>query len=86
MGMLAQVANQQGKHLARNLNRGTENPFRYLGNHVGETEDPFRYQFMGSMAQLGTWDAVVDMDGHTVSVGVRLWHLSRVTCHVSPVT
>ena len=27
------------------------------------TEKEFKYQFMGSMAQLGTWDAVVDL-GH----------------------
>jgi len=47
LGMLAQVANQQGRHLARSLNSGQETHFRY--------------QFMGSMAQLGTWDAVVDL-------------------------
>ena len=27
------------------------------------TDKKFKYQFMGSMAQLGTWDAVVDL-GH----------------------
>ena len=41
---------------------------------------------MGSMAQLGTWDAVVDMDGHTVSVGVGLGRMSPVTCRLSPNT
>merc|ERR1719481_1109101 len=40
LAMLAQVANQQGKYLARQLNRGTEEKFKYM--------------FMGSMAQLGT--------------------------------
>jgi len=47
LGMLAQVANQQGKHLANSLN--------------SNKETGFKYQFLGSMAQLGTWDAVVDM-------------------------
>ena len=28
-----------------------------------KNEKEFKYQFMGSMAQLGTWDAVVDL-GH----------------------
>jgi NADH dehydrogenase FAD-containing subunit len=56
LGQLAQVANQQGRHLARSLNRGQE--------------EPFHYRSLGAMAQLGTWDAVVDTGhGPTVSVG-----------------
>lgn len=53
LAMLAQVANQQGKYLAKSLNKG-----KFA---------PFEYRFMGSMAQLGTWKAVVDLDGSTVS-------------------
>lgn len=49
LGLLAQVANQQGKYLAA-----------YMNNDLDPAYKPFRYQFMGSMAQLGTWDAVLD--------------------------
>jgi len=49
LGLLAQVANQQGKYLAAYMNKDLDPAYK-----------PFRYQFMGSMAQLGTWDAVVD--------------------------
>ena len=51
--MLAQVANQQGKYLAKSLNKGSNKPFRYI--------------FMGSMAQLGTWNAVADLNGPKVT-------------------
>lgn len=54
--MLAQVANQQGRHLARHLNTGSQ--------------DPFKYQFLGSMVQLGTWDAVVDLGRHQTMSGL----------------
>ena len=53
LAMLAQVANQQGKYLARRLNKNTDQPFKYI--------------FMGSMAQLGTWDAVADLNGPKVT-------------------
>ena len=53
LAMLAQVANQQGKYLARSLNKGSNKPFRYI--------------FMGSMAQLGTWNAVADLNGPKVT-------------------
>ena len=46
LGLLAQVANQQGMYLAKHFNTGTESPFKY--------------RFFGSMAQLGTFDAVVE--------------------------
>jgi len=49
LGLLAQVANQQGKYLAAYMNKDLDPAYK-----------PFRYQFMGSMAQLGTWDAVLD--------------------------
>ena len=75
LGMLAQVANQQGKHLANSLNRSNVNGnpnwrvntwwiksrFQYLLDNHRNQEMRFKYQFLGSMAQLGTWDAVVDM-------------------------
>ena len=48
------MANQQGKYLAA-----------YMNKDLDPACKPFRYQFMGSMAQLGTWDAVVD--GPTVA-------------------
>ena len=50
--MLAQVANQQGRYLARTLNKGEI-----------ESARPFRYKFMGSITQLGTWNAVADLNG-----------------------
>ena len=53
LAMLAQVANQQGKYLARSLNKGQDKQFRYV--------------FMGSMAQLGTWNAVADLNGPKVT-------------------
>ena len=48
------MANQQGKYLASYMNKGHDKPFRYT--------------FMGSMAQLGTWDAVVE--GPNSAVGM----------------
>lgn len=56
LAMLAQVANQQGKYLANTLNHGDSKPAK-----------PFRYIFMGSMAQLGTWNAVADLNGPKVT-------------------
>jgi len=53
LAMLAQVANQQGKYLAKSLNTDSEKPFKYI--------------FLGSMAQLGTWNAVADLNGPTVT-------------------
>ena len=46
--MLAQVANQQGKHLADIFNKN-------------DLERPFKFQFRGSMAQLGLFQAVADL-------------------------
>ena len=57
LAMLAQVANQQGKYLAKSLNRGPDL----------DSVKPFRYIFMGSMAQLGTWNAVADLNGPKVT-------------------
>lgn len=48
LAMLAQVANQQGKFLGKCLNKDENLPFRYIN--------------MGSMAQLGTYDAVADLN------------------------
>eukprot|EP00090_Calanus_glacialis_P022967 TRINITY_DN35350_c0_g1_i1.p1 TRINITY_DN35350_c0_g1~~TRINITY_DN35350_c0_g1_i1.p1 ORF type:complete len:463 (+),score=155.26 TRINITY_DN35350_c0_g1_i1:160-1389(+) len=53
LAMLAQVANQQGKYLGKVFNKDMEKPFNYI--------------FMGSMAQLGTWKAVADLNGPTVT-------------------
>jgi len=50
LASLAQVANQQGAYLASVFNRGSE----------GELKD-FEYVFLGSMAQLGLFKAVVDL-------------------------
>ena len=54
LAMLAQVANQQGKYLARALNRPQE-------------DREFQYRFMGSMAQLGTGKAIVEMEVAKIS-------------------
>ena len=62
LGMLAQVANQQGKYLAKSLNRWKEHFLKFHSTQLcSNREIGFKYQFLGSMAQLGTWDAVVDM-------------------------
>ena len=62
LGMLAQVANQQGKHLANSLNRWIKHFHNFHSTQLcSNREIGFKYQFLGSMAQLGTWDAVVDM-------------------------
>jgi len=53
LAMLAQVANQQGKYLGKVFNNDIDKPFSYV--------------FMGSMAQLGTWNAVADLNGPTVT-------------------
>ena len=53
LAMLAQVANQQGKFLGKCLNKDKDMPFRYVN--------------MGSMAQLGTYDAVADLKGGKLS-------------------
>ena len=47
---LAQVANQQGRHLAVILNKG-------------DPERPFKFRSKGSMAQLGLFQAVADVGG-----------------------
>ena len=47
--MLAQVANQQGIYLSKKFNKDLNKPFKYV--------------FLGSMAQLGTFDAVFDLPG-----------------------
>ena len=56
LAMLAQVANQQGKYLAKCLNSNNQSSVK-----------PFRYIFLGSMAQLGTWNAVADLKGPKVT-------------------
>ena len=45
--MIAQVAKQQAVYLSRVFNKGVETPFKFL--------------FMGSMTQLGTWQGVVQV-------------------------
>ena len=48
LGMLAQVANQQGRYLAKKLNAKEENIL-------------FEYKFLGAMASLGTFKGVADL-------------------------
>ncbi|KAG5189439.1 pyridine nucleotide-disulfide oxidoreductase-domain-containing protein [Tribonema minus] len=52
---LAQVADQQGRYLAAALNRGHEEPFKYV--------------HLGSMAQVGDYQAIVDWHGTRVKHG-----------------
>ena len=47
--MLAQVANQQGKHIADIFNKD-------------DLERPFKFKSRGSMAQLGLFEAVADLE------------------------
>lgn len=71
LAMLAQVANQQGKYLGKSLNSGQDLPFRYFNR--------------GAMAQLGTFDAVVDMPGGQISglSAFITWRLAYLTLSVS---
>ena len=48
LGMLAQVANQQGSYLAKCLNTKNEKSL-------------FEYKFLGAMASLGTFKGVADL-------------------------
>ncbi len=59
----AQVATQQGKHLAKYLN--------------GTVKHPFRYRHLGSFANLGGEQAALELPGDMVSAGVGtmwLWY------------
>ena len=71
--MLAQVANQQGVHLAKALNK----------NQV-ETS-PFKYKFLGAMAQLGTFEAVADLNGPKLTgfTALLAWRSAYWTMSVS---
>lgn len=54
---VAQVAEQQGKYLAKLLNAMAKNP-DYL-----KTAQPFKYVHLGSMASVGNWDALLQLGG-----------------------
>jgi NADH dehydrogenase FAD-containing subunit len=70
--MLAQVANQQGHHLAVCMNNATP-------------EQPFKYKFMGMMAQLGLFQAVADVHGTklTGATAFLAWRSAYWTLTVS---
>ncbi|CAM9266290.1 unnamed protein product [Scytosiphon promiscuus] len=55
LGPLAQVADQQGKYLAKSFSKGT----------IQDDADtpPFNYRHLGSMAQVGDWKAIADFKG-----------------------
>lgn len=63
--MLAPVAMQQGRHLARNLNT--------LFGKKGHSFKPFKYVDKGSMATVGRNRAVVDMPGNIHFKGLFAW-------------
>ena len=62
--MLASVAEQQGKHLAHNLNELAK----------GKKMKPFRYNDNGTMATIGRNHAVVDLPNLKIS-GIIGWYI-----------
>jgi NADH dehydrogenase len=63
--MLAPVAMQQGRHLARNIN--------YMLGKKKKPLTPFKYVDKGSMATIGRNRAVVDMPGNIHFKGLFAW-------------
>lgn len=62
--MLASVAEQQGRHLARNFNRKSKN----------KAEQPFVYNDKGTMATIGRNNAVVDLKNFKIN-GILGWYI-----------
>ncbi|MCO5560181.1 hypothetical protein L7F22_013789 [Adiantum nelumboides] len=58
---LAQVAERQGKYLARELNRIVKSGGGYAGSTVTGKGHPFEYHHLGSMASVGRYKALVDL-------------------------
>ncbi|KAH7366211.1 hypothetical protein KP509_18G068100 [Ceratopteris richardii] len=58
---LAQVAERQGKYLARELNRIVKAGGGYAGSTVSVEGPPFVYTHLGSMASVGRYKALVDL-------------------------
>ncbi|MCO5597054.1 hypothetical protein L7F22_051128 [Adiantum nelumboides] len=58
---LAQVAERQGKYLARELNRIVKSGGGYAGSTVTGEGHPFEYHHLGSMASVGRYKALVDL-------------------------
>ncbi|CAM9562675.1 unnamed protein product [Ectocarpus sp. 12 AP-2014] len=55
LGPLAQVADQQGKYLAKCFSKSSD---------PGHSDmPPFHYRHLGSMAQVGDWKAIADLKG-----------------------
>eukprot|EP00752_Nemacystus_decipiens_P002841 g2647.t1 len=54
LGPLAQVADQQGKYLAKWMSKA---------DPVDPNIPPFKYRHLGSMAQVGDWKAIADLKG-----------------------
>ncbi|CAM9190297.1 unnamed protein product [Laminaria digitata] len=60
LGPLAQVADQQGKYLAKLLSNA---------DPLSGDMPPFHYRHLGSMAQVGDWKAIADFKGIGSSSG-----------------
>ncbi|KAH7314698.1 hypothetical protein KP509_21G016500 [Ceratopteris richardii] len=58
---LAQVAERQGKYLAKELNRIAKASGGYAGSTVSVEGPPFVYTHLGSMASVGRYKALVDL-------------------------
>lgn len=58
---LAQVAERQGKYLAKSLNKLGESGHARAGSGTPPVLDPFVYKHLGSMATVGRYKALVDL-------------------------
>ncbi|KAI5074679.1 hypothetical protein GOP47_0010640 [Adiantum capillus-veneris] len=67
---LAQVAERQGKYLARELNRIVKAGGGYASSTVTVEGPPFEYHHLGSMATVGRYKALVDLRQSKESKGV----------------
>lgn len=79
---LAQVAERQGKYLAKSLNKLGESGHARAGSGTPPVLDPFVYKHLGSMATVGRYKALVDLrespeKGGLSMTGFKSWLVWR---------
>jgi NADH:ubiquinone reductase (non-electrogenic) len=79
---LAQVAERQGKYLAKSLNKLGESGHARAGSGTPPVLDPFVYKHLGSMATVGRYKALVDLrespeKGGVSMTGFKSWLVWR---------
>lgn len=60
----AQVANQQGKYLAKKFNSLLTRPYDEFEQAYAAYDTTFGYKFKGTMAYIGAWKGVISLPHH----------------------